>query len=547
MQSAIPADDLTAYQRLGFGDVHGRAWMPATGYPRGMSAEARRLSTPKPTGDQLRLINAVYDRFAAAGEWPLIDHLQHEYDLAEGEFDVDAVAESLDRKVGWQNRGQNDTVELTLCGVALAANATDDLADVLAVGQHAFGRYLKEGPGFLVESSEIAPALGNDRVRVAKVLVLGQWLPGFGGGSRNETSWSRQITREVRRWRGVETIEQMVGLDPCSRIQGRLDPTLGRPAAVSPIDMALGEHKGEASPEHRGSYSMREFGVAAPTRVDLVDAAWGGLIAIVKSLVNTSAFARSYPSVCEDYPGQVVGTDLDTLAMALADQTSIGMPLDVRKVPTMANALDLIEFAYAHVAQARPQAGGWHDFFKHLHLQFDIQAGQQSFLEDINMLFQRHKIAFRLDPNGRVERPGSPAQQVMEASLPPSGDASLDQRLARALELFRNPDLESRAEATRELWDCFERLKSLADPNDKKRSTSALLESLGGARPLSSVVAADAADLTKVGNRFGIRHAEMGQHEISDPYEVDYVFGRLFNLIWSLLRARADRGTEARE
>lgn len=521
--------------------------MLATGYPRGMSDDASGSSAPKSTADQLRLINDVYDRFAAASEWPLVDDLQHEYDLADTELDVEAVAESLDRKLGWRNRGQDDAVELTLCGVALCTNSAGDLADVLAVGQYAFARYLKEGPGFLVESSEIAPALGNDRVRVAKVLVLGQWLPGFGGGSRSETSWSRQITREIRRWRGVQTIEQMVGLDPCSRMQDRVDPTLGPTAAVTPIDMTLGDLRAEDLPERRGSYSMREFGVAAQTRTELVDAAWGGLIAIVQSLVNTNGFARSYPSVCEDYPGQIVGTDLDTLALALADHTGIAMPLDMRKVPSTANALDLVEFAYAHIAQARPQVGGWHEFFKHDHLEFGIQAGQQSFLEEINRLFQRHKLAFRLDASGRVERLGSPAQQVMEASLPASGDASLDQRMARALELFRSPDVDSRAEATRELWDCFERLKSLADPNDKKRSTAALLKPLGDAGPLSAVVAADAAELTKVGNQFGIRHAEIGQHEISDSTEVDYVFGRLFNLIWSLLRARADRGPDALE
>lgn len=534
--------------RLGCGDSpYVGACTALTGYPRWMSAEALRSSSPKPTPDQFRLINAVYDRFAAAGEWPLIDHLQHEYDLAGGEFDVEAIADTLDRQVGWRNRGQNDTVELTLCGVALCTNAMDDLADVLAVGQHAFGRYLNEGPGFLLESSEIAPGLGNDQVRVGKVLVLGQWLPGFGGGSRSETSWNRQITREIRRWRGVQAIEQMVGLDPCSRVQDRRDPTLELAGTITPMDLALGDHTAENPPERRGLYSMREFGVAAPTRSELVDAAWGGLIAIVQSLIKMNVFARSYPTACEDYPGQIVGTDLETLALAIADHTSIVMPLDVRKVPTTANALDLVEFAHAHVAQARPQAGGWHGFFKHDHLEFDIQAGQQSFLEEINMLFRRHKLAFRLDPHGRVERLGSPAQQVMGASLPASGDASLDQRLARALELFRNPDLDSRAEATRELWDCFERLKSLADPNDKKRSTAALLKSLGGAGPLSTVVAADAADLTKVGNQFGIRHAEMGQHEISDPTEVDYVFGRLFNLIWSLLRAHAASELDALE
>lgn len=517
--------------------------MLAISYRAGMTLGAS--SSAQPSSDQLRVIEAVYERFAADGEWPLIDDLQHAYDRADGTLDIEAVADSLDRRFGWRNRGQNDTFELTLCGVALCGGAADDLADVLAVGQYALGRYLKEGPGFVIESSEVAPALANDEIRVGKVLVLGQWLPGFGGGSRGENSWSRQITREIRRWRDARSIRQMVDLAPCSRVPDASVPgaglgwtTLDVVGDESTTGAASEDDLAEARPDGRGSYSMREFGAAAPTHDEFVGGAWGGLIAIIQSLVGSNAYALAYPSTCDEYPSQIVGTDLDTLALAIADHAGIGMPLDASTVPATAETMDLVEFTHAHVAQAEAEAAGWHGFFKHHHLDFDVQTGQSAFRDQINSLFRRHKLAFGLNSRGEVERIGSPTQLAREKALPASGDSGLDERLARALVLYRNPDVDSRLEATRELWDCFERLKSLANPKDKKKSTAVLLEQLGGSGPLLSVVFDDARELTNIGNQFGIRHAEIGQHEVADPTQVDYLFGRLFNLIWSLLRAR---------
>jgi len=43
--------------------------------------------------------------------------------------------------------------------------------------------------------------------------------------------------------------------------------------------------------------------------------------------------------------------------------------------------------------------------------------------------------------------------------------------------------------------------------------------------------------LTTVGNTFHIRHSEVSQVELAGDNHVDYLFHRLFALIWLLLRA----------
>lgn len=96
------------------------------------------------------------------------------------------------------------------------------------------------------------------------------------------------------------------------------------------------------------------------------------------------------------------------------------------------------------------------------------------------------------------------------------------------------------------LWACFERLKTLEDPQHKKASVAAIIHLAVGETPLSGVVQEDATDLTKIGNEFDIRHFEIGKHELSDPLHLDYLYGRLFNLIWLLLNHAAGEAATRR-
>ncbi len=69
------------------------------------------------------------------------------------------------------------------------------------------------------------------------------------------------------------------------------------------------------------------------------------------------------------------------------------------------------------------------------------------------------------------------ADVVMQSPVPETGDAQLDVKIATALRKYQDSDLSVRREALEALWYAFERVKTVIDPKDKKR-TAGSLESL---------------------------------------------------------------------
>jgi hypothetical protein len=123
-------------------------------------------------------------------------------------------------------------------------------------------------------------------------------------------------------------------------------------------------------------------------------------------------------------------------------------------------------------------------------------------------------------------------------SLPPSGDATLDQLLAEAIARFRDPAPGRRKEGLERLWDAWERLKTIDHASNKRLSVTALLDRAAEAGPFREVLENESRSLTDVGNTFHIRHFETGRVAVRRDSHVDYLFHRLFALIHLLLYAR---------
>ena len=66
-----------------------------------------------------------------------------------------------------------------------------------------------------------------------------------------------------------------------------------------------------------------------------------------------------------------------------------------------------------------------------------------------------------------------------------------------------------RREALERLWDAWERLKSLADPGDKKRSIKVILDAAAAEPSLRARLEEEAKELTGIGNSHLIRHSEV--------------------------------------
>ena len=142
--------------------------------------------------------------------------------------------------------------------------------------------------------------------------------------------------------------------------------------------------------------------------------------------------------------------------------------------PETVAALDLIQFCYQAVA--KPIQGSYHSFFRHHHLSFDEETGKESFREKINTIFRRNGIAFVLEYDGAIKRIIPEQFKSFISTHLRTGDPVLDNMIDDAQKKFLNPDTKIRKEAIERLWDCWERIKTLENPTNKKKSISTLLD-----------------------------------------------------------------------
>lgn len=254
-------------------------------------------------------------------------------------------------------------------------------------------------------------------------------------------------------------------------------------------------------------YTERAFGPIPRTLEELTPSAWKGLVGLVQTLVRTGAFGHSFPEECLD-GNEIIGTDWSLFANRLQGEVPwLTYPLNGDKVPDTAVALDLIEFCFCHVSC--PIRDGYHGFAKHYHLRFDKDKGQTEFRQDVNQILARNGVAFELGVDGQVQRLGPPVlRDQIGYCVFDTGDQTLNSLLESARSKFLDPDVAVRRESLEKLWDAWERLKTICPGKDKKASVSVLLDK-GCLEPnLRGRLEQEACELTDIGNKFHIRHAE---------------------------------------
>src|SRR5699024_1708235 len=254
-----------------------------------------------------------------------------------------------------------------------------------------------------------------------------------------------------------------------------------------------------------------------------------------------------FPEQCPDGQGPI-GTDKEALSPAVqAEMPGLSWPLvtsdtvdDIffsKKEPFAPDTVLILDFIeFCHRIVAKPIEGSYHSFFSHHHLSFDKDEGENIYRGDINRLFLRNGLAYVLNENGQIERL-APAvlRESLGRSIFKTGDQKLDAMLEDSSKKFLNPSISTRREAVEGLWHCWERLKSIEDPKNKKKSINALLDKVISGSEFRCLINEEALKLTEIGNSFHIRHSEVGKPEIEDSEHVDYLFHRLFSLISLLL------------
>lgn len=297
-------------------------------------------------------------------------------------------------------------------------------------------------------------------------------------------------------------------------------------------------------------FSDKERGQKPRTVEHITPAAWGGVVALITKLISSGAFGNKYPDKsCPDGAG-IIGTDERTFSLAAkAAIPDIEWPLEIQRkkaggsswefepyVPPTLSVLDLIQFCYKTFA--KPVRRSFHDYFGHYHLGFDEEAGKDEFIAEVNEIFERNGIAFTLNRNGSIDRIISPILQEVISAHFRTGDSDLDKMLDESQKKFLNPHPGIRREAVERLWDCWERLKSIENPKNKKDSIDKLMGKATSDPDVRTMLEEEARKLTEIGNSFHIRHTEISQISITDGAVLDYLFHRLFSMIKLLILKR---------
>lgn len=281
-------------------------------------------------------------------------------------------------------------------------------------------------------------------------------------------------------------------------------------------------------------FSEREDGPTPRDSEDLTPQAWGGLVACVERLVSTGGFGRDFPEDCGYGDGDHGTHEAHFFAHLRAEVPGVPSRLSADDPPAATVAMDFLEFCHEHVATAI-EIGSYHCG---RHFRYRTEPGRTEFRTKVNRILARNGLAFELKESGRVERLVSPVlEDTLSSAVFDTGDATLDTLLESARTMILDPDPKVRLDSLDKLWDAWERVKTVEGP-DKRKSVEALLAKAASAPDFRTVLEDEANVLTKIGNKFSIRHSETTQVDLDSTEQVEYLFHRLFCLIWLLLQSR---------
>ena len=288
-------------------------------------------------------------------------------------------------------------------------------------------------------------------------------------------------------------------------------------------------------------FSERESGEQIPMNDEIGEVAWDGIKAYVNARVTDGSFGSSYPVQCPD-GNATIGTDSDGFWKALksvvpgiAEQPHNDIPHQTFDI------LDMIEFCWRKIAH--PTIVKHHHYYRHNDLHFledTTEIGRNKFREEINDIFRRNKIIYTLTEERKIERV---IYTVLKEELASVHFSTEDPELNGMLEKARQKFLDRREdicrEALQDLWDAWERLKTL-ETTDKKAGITSLIDDAAGSESpkFKDYIAREANVLTDIGNKLQIRHSETDREKVKQAAHIDYLFHRLFSLIQLILRAR---------
>lgn len=290
-------------------------------------------------------------------------------------------------------------------------------------------------------------------------------------------------------------------------------------------------------------YFSESEGNGSPRIAEVIsETAWRGIVGEIERRFNDGFLGEAFPERdCPEPQGRhfITGCNREAFYNRLkGDHPFMEVPFTWPILPDTLAILDVIQWVFGHVS--KPLDASCHDYYGDTHYRsFSKVRGQIEFAEEINTIFRRHGLAFELESDGKVQRLLPP---VLRESLQSANFRTEDPDLNRLLESarlrFAEPDLHIRYDALKDLWDAFERLKTLEPPGTKPAAAKALILRASAETKVQEMLDREMSkELESLGNSFFIRHANAAQVSLTTIEEVDYFFHRLFALIRFLLRS----------
>lgn len=158
--------------------------------------------------EHLGLLSATFDSFVASEEWPLMEELQHRFEVEGQFFDVERLGWQMPRSLGFVEQGRL----VLLCRALLDIPAAESLLeDWFRVVRYSYECWLGDRKAELI-SHEVVDLLDGDERRtrlVSQLLLREGWM--FGSGTGLPTGyWTREITAGVRVARGTGSARELL-------------------------------------------------------------------------------------------------------------------------------------------------------------------------------------------------------------------------------------------------------------------------------------------------------------------------------------------------
>ena len=159
---------------------------------------------------------------------------------------------------------------------------------------------------------------------------------------------------------------------------------------------------------------------------------------------------------------------------------------------------------------------------------YAYQKQNENFVEFINTIFDNSDLSFILE-GFRISESNSfrIEDSIDKAKM---NDEDLKKIIESAKELFAKHEMELACE---KIWDAFERAKTYYYPNisNKKGSVEKLISDISHNSDFYDLFHNEFDELTKIGNKFRIRHHEKGKININDDNYYEYFYNRCLSLL----------------